>query len=366
MSTTSPTPTPVSEDRLESFGEEVFEATLAALELTVQAMGRELGLYEALRGTPSTSSELAARARVDARYAREWVEHQAVARVLTVENPEASGDDRRYALPEEHAIGLLDEDHPAYVGALADFIPVIARTLEHVQTAFRTGEGVPFAAYELHDMQAGFTRPMFANSLTTEWLPELPDLHRRLEAGKPLKVLDLGCGEGWAGIYLAEAYPAVTVDGLDLDEASIARARKHAADRGVGDRVRFELRDIGDPSISGPYDLAMCCEVIHDLPDPVSALATMRRVTADGGEALVIDERVAESFEPSGDPIERLMYAISILHCLPAGRVTDPSVATGTVMRADTFQTYAQQAGFASVEQLPIDHQLFRFYRPVG
>lgn len=91
----------------------------------------------------------------------------------------------------------------------------------------------------------------------------------------------------------------------------------------------------------------------------------MRRVTADGGEALVIDERVADSFDPSGDTIERLMYAMSILHCLPAGG-TDSSVATGTVMRAETFQRYARAAGFASVDELPIDHDLFRFYRPVG
>lgn len=362
---TTTTPTSLAEEQLESFADSVFDATLGALELTVQAMGRELGLYQALRGAPSNADELGVRAEVDARYAREWLEHQAVAGVLEVDDAAGAADDRRYSLPEEHAIALLDEDHPAYVGALADFMPVIARTLEHVQRAFRTGEGVPFAAYELHDMQAGFTRPMFANSLTSEWLPALPELHRRLETGEALKVLDLGCGEGWAGIYVAEAYPAVTVDGFDLDEASIAKARKYASQRGVADRVHFELRDIGDPSIAEPYDLAMCCEVIHDLPDPVSALATMRRVTADGGEALVIDEKVADSFDPSGDPIERLMYAISILHCLPAGRTSDRSVATGTVMRADTFEMYAQLAGFRSVEQLDIEHMLFRFYRPI-
>jgi SAM-dependent methyltransferase len=361
------TPVDVSEERLESFGEEVFAASLGALELTVMAIGRELGLYSAMRARGTvTASDIAAEAGVDARYTREWMEHQAVAHVIVVDDPDSPPDDRRYVLPEEHAIALLDEDHPAYVGALADLSPIIARSLGHVMAAFRTGSGVPFAAYELHDMQAGFTRPMFANSLTTEWLPALEDFHRRLEAGEPLRVLDLGCGEGWAAIYLAEAYPAVRVDGFDLDDISIARAREHASQRGVSDRVAFEVRDVTDTSIAGHYDLAMCCEVIHDLPDPVSALATMRRVTRDGGEVLVIDERVAESFSPSGDPMERLMYAISILHCLPAGRDAETSVATGTVMRPDTFRAYAAQAGFGSVEELAIDHPMFRFYHPVG
>ncbi len=32
-------------------------------------------------------------------------------------------------------------------------------------------------------------------------------------------------------------------------------------------------------------------------------------------------------------------------------------------MRPDTFRSYARDAGFASVEILPIEHDLFRFYR---
>jgi ubiquinone/menaquinone biosynthesis C-methylase UbiE len=225
---------------------------------------------------------------------------------------------------------------------------------------------VPFASYGLHDMQAGFTRPMFANSFASEWLAALPDVHRRLQAGEPLRIADLGCGEGWAGIYLAEAYPNVTVDGYDLDDTSIDAARRHAAARNVSDRVRFEVRDLRQPDPTAGYDLVFTCEVIHDLADPVGALATMRRLTEGRGAVLVIDENAAESFQPSRDPIERLLYGFSILHCLPVGRDADSSAATGTVMRPDVFARYAREAGFSRVEILPIEHPFFRFYRPVA
>ena len=355
------------DEQVEAFAERLFDATLGYAELTVAAFGRALGLYAALRGSDgSTPAEVAARLDLDPRYAREWLEHQAVAGVLTVADPAAPSDQRRYSLPEAHAVVLLDEEHPAYSGALADIPPVVARTFQLVADAFHTGAGVPFAAYGVHDMQAGFTRPMFANSLAAEWLPALPDVHDRLQAGEALRITDFGCGEGWAGIYLAEAYPSVTVNGFDLDDASIAAARKHAADRGVTDRVRFEVRDVTDPSFEDRYDLAITCEVIHDLADPVAALAALRRVTRDEGAVLVIDERTAESFAPSGDPIERLLYAFSILHCLPAGRDAAASVATGTVMRPDVFERYAIEAGFATVEVLDIEHPMFRFYRPRG
>lgn len=116
---------------------------------------------------------------------------------MTVDDPGRPADERRYALPEAHAIALLDEAHPAYVGALADIPPIIARTLDQVTAAFHTGAGVPFAAYALHDMQAGFTRPMFANSLTTEWLPAWPTC---TPASKPAS----RCGSPTSGAAKAE------------------------------------------------------------------------------------------------------------------------------------------------------------------
>jgi ubiquinone/menaquinone biosynthesis C-methylase UbiE len=365
MTTTENTVT--LDEEIEAFADHLFGAALGTVELTVAWFGRALGLYAALRGGGgSTAAEVAARAGIDARYAREWLEHQAVAGALTVDDPDAAPDERRYTLPEAHARVLLDEEHPAYSGALAEIPPILARSIELVADAFRTGAGVPFAAYGLHDMQAGFTRPMFANALVSEWVPALADVQARLEAGEALRVADFGCGEGWAAIYLAVAYPNVTVDGFDLDDTSIAAARKHAADRGVANRVRFEVRDITDPSFDARYDLALTCEVIHDLADPVGALAALRRVTRDAGAVLVIDEKAAETFAPSGDPIERLLYSFSILHCLPAGRDAETSAATGTVMRPAVFEHYARAAGFASVDVLAIDHPMFRFYRPRG
>jgi hypothetical protein len=126
--------------------------------------------------------------------------------------------------------------------------------------------------------------------------------------------------------------------------------------------VRFEVRDARDETLEH-YDLVFACEVIHDLADPVGVLAAMRRVTGDDGAVLIIDERAAEHFSPSGDAIERLLYAFSIIHCLPVGRTGGESAETGTVMRPDVFSGYAKKAGFGAVEVLPVEHPVFRLYR---
>ena len=363
MTITTETTTPaLDEEAMGAFAEGLFGAGLQYIELTLTHLGRRLGLYEALRGSPRTADELAAAAGIDARYAREWLEQQTFAGTLTVDDPNAAPDARRFALPEEHAVVLLDEEHPAYTGALADVVTPVVRTFDPLLEAFRTGEGVAFADYHLHDMQAGFTRPMFANELVSDWIPGLPDIQARLEAGEALRVADIGCGEGWAGIYLAEAYPHITVDGFDLDDASIAQARKHASERGVADRVRFEVQDVTDTSFGRQYDLVLAIEMVHDLSDPVDALAAMERISRPDGAVLVIDENAAEAFAPDGDEIQRLLYGFSVLHCLPAGRSHEHSAATGTVMRPDTFEGYATAAGFQTVTVLPVEHPFFRFY----
>ena len=99
------------------------------------------------------------------------------------------------------------------------------------------------------------------------------------------------------------------------------------------------------------------------MANPVPVLRAIRESLANGGSLIVVDERVAERFTAPGDDLERFMYGWSITTCLPDGRSRMPSVATGTVMRPDTLRAYASEAGFGSVEVLPVENDFFRFYR---
>jgi 2-polyprenyl-3-methyl-5-hydroxy-6-metoxy-1,4-benzoquinol methylase len=206
-------------------------------------------------------------------------------------------------------------------------------------------------------------RPLFVNLLGSEWLPAVPDVHARLQANPPARVADVGCGAGWSSIAIARAYPKVLVDGLDLDGLSIDLARTSADEEGLSGRVTFAVRDASDPGLAGSYDLVTAFETVHDMARPVDALRAMRGLVADGGAVIVADEKVGERFAAPGDEIERLNYGFSVLHCLPVSLVEQPSAGTGMVMRPDTLRRYADEAGFREVESLPIEHDLWRFYR---
>ena len=226
---------------------------------------------------------------------------------------------------------------------------------------------MPYAAYGLDTREgiAEMNRPMFINLLGSEWLPAIPEVHARLQADPPARVADVGCGTGWSSIVIGRSYPTVRVDGLDLDEASIATAQANARQAGVADRVRFELRDAADPQLAGQYNLVTAFETLHDMARPVEALRAMRGLLAEDGSVLIADERVAETFAAPGGEIDRFNYGWSILHCLPASRAESPSAATGTVMRPPLLRRYAAEAGFRDVQVLPIQNDFWRFYRLV-
>lgn len=370
--TTAPgTTTDLHEEEVAALADRLFTTGLAALEAVTISLGRTLGLYDALVAAgPATAGELAAAAGIETRYAREWLEQQASAGFVALAADAADPEARRFALSPAAAECLTRPDSLSAVGALFDLLPAVTNVFpDRLAAAFRTGAGIPYADYAFHDAQGDFNRPAFLHLLADEWLPAVPGVVARLRAGGA-RVAEIGCGEGWAAIGLARAFPDVRVDGFDVDEASIAAARRLAAEAGVADRVRFEVVDAAAPvpdDRAGAYDLVLALEMLHDLAHPVAALATMRRLAGPDAAVVVMDERVAEAFAaPSDDPVERFCYACSVLHCLPVGRTEEGSAATGTVMRPATVRAYAADAGFASVEVLPIEHDLFRFYRLVG
>jgi hypothetical protein len=102
--------------------------------------------------------------------------------------------------------------------------------------------------------------------------------------------------------------------------------------------------------------------MLHDVPDPVGILRTMKRLAGDDGAVLVVDERTEEAFTVPTTEMERFFYAFSTLHCL-AVSLQGGGVGTGTVIRADTVRRYATEAGFSAVDVLDVDHPQFRLYR---
>src|SRR5205823_2249878 len=78
----------------------LFGASIQAMELGAVYLGDRLGLYQVLKEAgPANSVELAERTGTHERYAREWLEQQAVAGIVDVDDTGAEAGARRYSLP---------------------------------------------------------------------------------------------------------------------------------------------------------------------------------------------------------------------------------------------------------------------------
>jgi 2-polyprenyl-3-methyl-5-hydroxy-6-metoxy-1,4-benzoquinol methylase len=359
---------PTDQGREDVRGEELagrlMTAVLGALDLQAVYLGDRLGLYQALvDGGPATAPELAERAGIHPRYAREWLEHQAVGAILDVDDVTAAPDERRYTLPVGHRTVLIDPGSLTLVAPHARFLVGSAQAMPELLDAYRTGAGVDWADYgpDNIESQEAINRPQFARYIG-EWIGALPDVAARLRSGAG-RVADIACGTGWSSISIAKHFPEVEVDGIDVDEGSIARAKAHAADEGVDGRVSFLFANGASAPGDGRYDLVTIFEALHDMARPVEVLATARRLLAPGGAVLIADERVAETFTAPGDEMDRMSYGYSLTACLPNGMADQPSVGTGTVLRPAALEAIAREAGFGRFTILPTEHESFRFYR---
>jgi SAM-dependent methyltransferase/biotin operon repressor len=108
----------------------------------------------------------------------------------------------------------------------------------------------------------------------------------------PLRVADLGCGEGYLTIEAARW--ASKVYAIDRSKAVLDRARELASRRKVSNVVwkkgELEKLPLDDQSV----DVALLSQALHHAVDPGAALREAVRILAPGGRVLVLDLREHE------------------------------------------------------------------------
>jgi ArsR family transcriptional regulator len=105
----------------------------------------------------------------------------------------------------------------------------------------------------------------------------------------PLKVADLGCGEGYLTVEAARW--ALKVTAVDRSAAVLQRARGLAERRRVHNVAwkRGELEQL--PIADNTVDVAMLSQALHHAQHPARAVAEAVRITVPGGRVLVLDLR---------------------------------------------------------------------------
>jgi SAM-dependent methyltransferase len=105
----------------------------------------------------------------------------------------------------------------------------------------------------------------------------------RAPAGRPLDILDVGCGTGVLAGRLAEALDSAMVTGVDISAANIQAAEAQRHGGGSGDRIRFLCGDYLGYDFA-PFDVIVTDGVLHFVrARPADVWAKLARDLRPGG-----------------------------------------------------------------------------------
>jgi ubiquinone/menaquinone biosynthesis C-methylase UbiE len=162
------------------------------------------------------------------------------------------------------------------------------------------------------------------------------------------RVLDVGTGPGRIAIRIAKLNPRLSIDAVDLSASMLALAERNAREQGVGDRIHFSRGDAKRiPFADGTFDLVVCHNMLHQLPDPLSTVKEIVRVTRPQGALLIRDVRRLPAV---------FMNLLLPLYCLRYGRVLR-SLTYASYRAGLTLREFSEMAGEAKIERVRITRQ---------
>lgn len=136
---------------------------------------------------------------------------------------------------------------------------------------------------------------------------------KEIELPDGASILDVGCGDGYTTVSVAEALPQFSFDGLDYSENMISLARDRVAEKGSPLRVKFSVGDATNlTTVCGnrKYDAVMtdrCLINLESIENQQRAIAEIAAVTRPGGYYLGI-----ENFREGQDEMNRLRASVGL------------------------------------------------------
>jgi 2-polyprenyl-3-methyl-5-hydroxy-6-metoxy-1,4-benzoquinol methylase len=342
-------------NRAEAFSGRLLKAINDGALCLMMSVGHRLGLFDAMRGAPAEpSEEIAARAKLQERYVREWLGAMVCAGVVEVD-PETL----RYRLPAEHAAFLTREAAADNIAVFSQWIVVLAGVEDDILECFKQGGGVPYEKYKrFHAVMSEDSGQSVVSSVEPHVLPLVPGLADRLTAG--IRVLDAGCGSGRIINHLAARFPRSRFTGMDLSSEAVAFARAESTERKV-ENTEFLVRDLSNFDETAPYeefDLVTTFDAVHDQGQPLRVLKGIHKALKPDGVYLMQDIRGSSHVHKNiGHPFGTFIYTASCLHCMTVSLAAGGE-GLGAMWGEEKTREYLERAGFRSIEKHELAHDI--------
>jgi 2-polyprenyl-3-methyl-5-hydroxy-6-metoxy-1,4-benzoquinol methylase len=346
----------MDQQKIEALAFRVVGDMAASFSMALGHIGDRLGLFKTLAGAgPVTSEQLASKTGLNERYVREWLKA-----MVAAEYVDFDPDTGRFLMTAEQEYVLANDESPLSAGGPLQFTTPTVLNTPRILEAFRTGGGVPYAEMG-EDVAEGISRffgPGYTNFLVSHWLAAVPGLTERLAKG--IHVADVGCGWGISTVTMAAAFPRSRFLGIDADPGSIDRARRLGAERHVRN-VHWAAAPAHLLPPTPRQDLICTFDCIHDMVDPRATLRAVHEALADDGVYVWSEPNASDNPLENRNPVGKAFACVSPLHCMTVS-LAHHGEGLGTVLGERGVRELAREAGFSTIEKLPIDNPFNQFF----
>ena len=118
-------------------------------------------------------------------------------------------------------------------------------------------------------------------------------LQRLSLMGRPIRMLEAGCGKGDLAIYLARRNPHWQIVGLELEPAKVDSGRHVAQHLGLTN-IEFRLGNLAHPSFDSEFDLILNADVLEHIEDDVTVIGNFCHALRPGGFVLVTSPSIPQ------------------------------------------------------------------------
>jgi 2-polyprenyl-3-methyl-5-hydroxy-6-metoxy-1,4-benzoquinol methylase len=216
--------------------------------------------------------------------------------------------DGRYSL-SKRAAKWVDPASDNYVGTFLENCFDFWDWWSNLEDIVRTGK-----SYEIHEWDPD--HPHWQTYIRGQYeIARLSadDVAAKLHlADGATRLIDVAGGHGWFSATLCRRYPGLQATVFDLP-ASAAVGRQIIAEVGMSDRVRHVEGNALADDLGGPYDAALCFNLVHhfDHETNVELLRRLRAALRPGGTLAVLDVIASDDHPDSAAFLGLFFYLTS-------------------------------------------------------
>jgi 2-polyprenyl-3-methyl-5-hydroxy-6-metoxy-1,4-benzoquinol methylase len=346
-------------EKAKKTAEHVFDVLGGALVSAMIYLGDRMGLYQALSGAGSvTSEELAQKTGLRERWIREWLYGQAAANLIDYKG------EGHFELSPESALVLANENSTFFLAGGFCALPQQMAVLNLLPESFKSGKGLTYDQLgpEVNRGVERLLAPWFRTQLLPTALPKLDGVVDKLQTGAT--VADIGCGSGVALIEMAKAYPRSNFHGYDIARIPLARASQNAERAGIGNIIFHDATVDPLPS-DASHDFITTFDCLHDMTRPDLVMQAIRAAIKPDATWLIRDVHGEPTFEGNlkDNPLAPVMYGFSVICCMSSALSEPDGLGLGTLgFPEPVARKMTAEAGFTRFTTRDFENPINAYY----